>query len=95
MQTSITRCALLDGCFWLLTVLNTFEDVPKQSPLITDLIRGVTVDLLIKDLSPLHLALFVAQRQYATQTRIIFLCLSGCGMGNSNVYNKSFPAMFG
>ena len=44
---------------WLPTVLNMLADIPCQFPIIEDLVRYVTVDLVFKDLQSLHLTLFL------------------------------------
>ena len=76
--------------FWLPTVLNMLEDIPHQCPIIKDLVTSGLVGQVLKGLQLLHLP-FGCSETCVSQTRVLFLSLSGSGGGDLSVFNKSLP----
>ena len=78
---------------WLPTVVNILADIPWHCSVIKDLMMYVSVGQVLKDLSYLHLALWLLRYMCCTE-RVSNLSLSVSGACNWNIYSKGVPAMF-
>ena len=76
---------------WLPTVLSMLADVPRQCPIVKDLIVDVSVGQVLKGLQYLHLTLWLLSDVcYANKGSLPWSVRQW--RGNSNIYIKGLPA---
>ena len=66
IQAFNSNCSLLDGRYWLLTVLTMLEDISHLCPIVKDLIRDVSVGWRLKRVCNLHFTLWLHRDMYCT-----------------------------
>ena len=72
---------------WPATVLNMLEDRLHKCHHKINLVREVSVGWVLKDLPSLPLTLCLLR--HVTQTRLLFISLSGSGRCHARIYKKS------